>query len=314
MRTAAVPVAPEEPARQVGSDVESVGDLSQAVASVSYELGPVAGRQDFLQAAAETLLSLISGDVAGWNLVDLAAGQVEVACFPKDALDEETVTGGLRETVDDNPMVASYLRIRGDALPRRLSDVCTHRELIKTRTYAELLGPAAAHHQLTILTGRMSPVSARCWAINRSGSDFSDRELELARRLQPLLWVLDHTRDLSLGQERGENSDVAARLHLTGRELEILRYVGTGLTADAIGHLLRISGRTVRKHLENAYRKLGCHDRLLAVQRARTLGLLENSTTARGVTRPNAASAGSGTPDHGHRSEAARRGNPGKSG
>ena len=218
--------------------------------SLSYELGTVTDRRDFLHAAAQTLLSLIDGDVVGWNLVDLGAERVEVACFPEDVLDEKTVTDGLRETVGDNPMVASYLRIRADVLPRRLSDVCTHRELISTRTYAELLRPAAAHHQLTILTGRMSPTSARCWAINRSGSDFADREIEVAGHLQPLLWVLDHTRGLSPGQERGEDSqDVAARLHLTCRELEILRYVSAGLTAEAIGHLLRISGRTVRKHL-----------------------------------------------------------------
>jgi DNA-binding CsgD family transcriptional regulator len=30
----------------------------------------------------------------------------------------------------------------------------------------------------------------------------------------------------------------------------------------------------VRKHLENAYRKLGCHDRLVAVQRAQSLGII----------------------------------------
>jgi DNA-binding NarL/FixJ family response regulator len=30
----------------------------------------------------------------------------------------------------------------------------------------------------------------------------------------------------------------------------------------------------VQKHLENAYRKLGRHDRLLAVDRARELGVL----------------------------------------
>jgi len=70
--------------------------------------------------------------------------------------------------------------------------------------------------------------------------------------------------------------------------LEVLRHVGAGLTADAIGHLLRISGRTVRKHLENAYRKLGCHDRLLAVQHARTLGLLEE-LPAPGRSRGQAA-------------------------
>jgi DNA-binding CsgD family transcriptional regulator len=253
-----------------------LGNLSPAAASLGYELGTVTSRQDFLHAAAQTLLSLIGGDVIGWNSVDVAAGRVEVACFPDDALDEKIITDRLRETTDDNPMIVSYLRTRADLLPRRLSDVCTHRDLIRTRTYAELLRPTAANHQLTILTGRILPISGRCWAINRSGSDFADREIDLATRLQPLLWVLDHTRELLSNRSSDRDEDMAARLRLTTRELEVLRYVGGGLTADAIGHLLRISGRTVRKHLENTYRKLGCHDRLIAVQHARTLGLLDD--------------------------------------
>ena len=66
-------------------------------------------------------------------------------------------------------------------------------------------------------------------------------------------------------------------MRLTAREAEVLHHVGAGLTADAVAHLLRISTRTVCKHLENVYRKLGCHDRLVAVQRARALGLLPAS-------------------------------------
>jgi DNA-binding CsgD family transcriptional regulator len=254
--------------------VADLDNLSPAAASLGYELGAVTGRQDFLKAAAQTLLSLIGGDTADWDSVDVETGQMEVVCFPEDALDEKAVTDSLRETVDDNPMIASYLRTRADVLPRRLSDVCTHSELIRTRTYAELLQPAAAYHQLTVLTARMLPTSGRCWAINRSGSDFTDDEISLAERLQPLLWVLDHTRDLPPVRSSDDGADIAARLNLTGRELEILSYVGAGLTADAIGHLLRISGRTVRKHLENAYRKFGCHDRLSAVLAARRLGIL----------------------------------------
>jgi DNA-binding CsgD family transcriptional regulator len=194
--------------------------------------------------------------------------------FPEVALHGKAVTDRLRETADDNPMIGSYLRTRADMFPRRLSDVSTRRELVRTRTYAELLRPMAARHQLTILTARMLPVSGRCWAINRSGSDFADREVELAGHLQPLLWALEQARHVPSVSEPGESVDMATRMHLTARELEILRYVGAGMTADAIGHLLRISGRTVRKHLENTYRKLDCHDRLLAVHRARALGLI----------------------------------------
>ncbi|MHA6796634.1 LuxR C-terminal-related transcriptional regulator [Pseudonocardia bannensis] len=47
-----------------------------------------------------------------------------------------------------------------------------------------------------------------------------------------------------------------------------------GLTALAIGRRLAIAERTVHKHLQRTYAKLGVTDRLSAVLRAQRLGLL----------------------------------------
>ena len=57
------------------------------------------------------------------------------------------------------------------------------------------------------------------------------------------------------------NSSGAARL--TDRENEVLLLVASGRTAARIGR--EISERTVHKHLENVYLKLGVHDRISAV-------------------------------------------------
>jgi DNA-binding CsgD family transcriptional regulator len=61
---------------------------------------------------------------------------------------------------------------------------------------------------------------------------------------------------------------------LTARESEVLTLVSHGLTARAVARRCGISERTVQKHLEQAYRKLDCHDRLSAVLLARDSGLL----------------------------------------
>jgi DNA-binding transcriptional LysR family regulator/DNA-binding CsgD family transcriptional regulator len=61
---------------------------------------------------------------------------------------------------------------------------------------------------------------------------------------------------------------------LSARERDVLTLVASGLTATAIGHRRGITTRTVRKHLQNIYRKLGASDRLVAVDRARHLGVL----------------------------------------
>lgn len=61
---------------------------------------------------------------------------------------------------------------------------------------------------------------------------------------------------------------------LTLREHEVLALLAAGYTAGRIGRRLRISERTVHKHLENIYGKLEVHDRLAAVLRAADLGLV----------------------------------------
>jgi len=56
---------------------------------------------------------------------------------------------------------------------------------------------------------------------------------------------------------------------LTRRESEILAQVAEGRTNGEIAWLLRRSPHTIRKHLENAYGKLGVHTRTAAVARLR---------------------------------------------
>ena len=67
------------------------------------------------------------------------------------------------------------------------------------------------------------------------------------------------------------------RVILTKREIEILALLGEGHSSKNIGDLLFISKRTVDFHLDNAYEKLGVKNRMQAILRARTLGLLPDS-------------------------------------
>ncbi len=61
---------------------------------------------------------------------------------------------------------------------------------------------------------------------------------------------------------------------LSPRELEVLRLLPTGLTAEELAGELIISVNTVRSHLKNIYTKLGVHSRHEAVARATELKLL----------------------------------------
>jgi DNA-binding CsgD family transcriptional regulator len=68
---------------------------------------------------------------------------------------------------------------------------------------------------------------------------------------------------------------------LTGREREVLEHVADGKTNAEVARLLWISSARVRKHLENAYEKLGVHTRTgaVAVLTAECLGQSSEPST-----------------------------------
>lgn len=61
---------------------------------------------------------------------------------------------------------------------------------------------------------------------------------------------------------------------LSERELEVLRFVATGLSDRQVAEALIVAIGTVKRHLNNIYGKLGVHSRTQALARARDLGLL----------------------------------------
>ncbi len=65
------------------------------------------------------------------------------------------------------------------------------------------------------------------------------------------------------------------RASVTSRELEILEYVALGLTVKQVASRLGLSPRTVEAHIAKLYRKLGVKNRVQAVSRAVSLGIIE---------------------------------------
>ena len=63
-------------------------------------------------------------------------------------------------------------------------------------------------------------------------------------------------------------------LHLSMREIEVLRMLGNGQSVEYIAQELSISQITVRNHITHAMDKLGVNSRLLAVIAAYRRGLI----------------------------------------
>ena len=75
---------------------------------------------------------------------------------------------------------------------------------------------------------------------------------------------------------RARSTSASGRLvePLSGRELDVLRLLGTDLGGPEIARELVVSLNTVRTHTKNIYAKLGVNNRRAAVRRAEELDLL----------------------------------------
>ena len=126
-------------------------------------------------------------------------------------------------------------------------------------------GHASVHCELVVpLAVGVDRLTA--WLLGRAGRDFSPEEVDLVTLLVPGL-----RRRLECVAALSPHNDLGV---LTARELRVLELVGLGLTSRAVARRLDISERTVQKHLEHVYVKLGCRDRVSAVLRVRDAGLL----------------------------------------
>jgi DNA-binding NarL/FixJ family response regulator len=63
---------------------------------------------------------------------------------------------------------------------------------------------------------------------------------------------------------------------LTVQEKRVLTLIGQGYSQKEVGEQLYISMDTVKKHLQNAYRKLGANNKIEALVKAGMLGNAED--------------------------------------
>jgi len=89
--------------------------------------------------------------------------------------------------------------------------------------------------------------------------------------LQACLAAVHATNKLLAGID--EPSQWAPPQRCTAREQEVLRWLAAGKTDRDIAAILDISPRTVHKHLQRIYEKLGVETRTAAVVRAMNLQL-----------------------------------------
>jgi len=242
----------------------------------------------------ETLLELV-GDVCGLLHVDeLRRGLLAALkrALPSDYVSLNEVTpdpddivtlslpdapegqlGRWNELAHENPLLQFYLRTQ-DGRAYRFSDVIEQDELHALTLYRELYAHMGVEHQMAF-TLPAPPDRVLAIALSRSACDYSDEERDFANRARPFL-IQAYLNAIAFNDVRGPREGASSArftssleaVGLTRRESEVLGLLALGRSNHHIADALGISYRTVGKHLEHAFRKLGVSDRSSAAGRA----------------------------------------------
>jgi DNA-binding CsgD family transcriptional regulator len=231
---------------------------------------------------AEELARSLGGTMVLLTDVNGPAGTASVDAWAPEWIGSLPLNRLLRKGLEGgHPLPQHYART-GDQRPLAVTDVVEMSVWRRTEAYATLREVVGVVRHIAIPLPANERGRFRTFVVHRDGGDFDDRERSYVRRLQPLLVSVDRfVRQLSdwgdTVREEPRPLESAAEAKLTPRELAVLSLLADGMTAEAIGRRLGISNRTVHKHTENLYRKLTATDRLTAVLRAQSLGLLPSA-------------------------------------
>jgi DNA-binding CsgD family transcriptional regulator len=254
---------PQPPA--VSANQLSSRDLRRAL-DVLHALGDCcAGSGDFARRGIELLPRLIGSDLTTLVVCDIESGHRIVR--PEGLLPRSAV-----EVFDhyfhEHPLVRAHSR-NAHAVTTRISDLLRPAEFHRLPLYNDYYRPIRIEHTMAmpIHVDERFLVS---FVFNRERAKFCERERDLSEVLRPHVANL-YRYSVALDRMPLLPSDLSRRrtaLALTPREREVLDWVAAGKTNRDVAAILGASPRTVEKHLERIFEKLGVETRTAAVMRA----------------------------------------------
>jgi DNA-binding CsgD family transcriptional regulator len=249
-------------------------DLSCAL-SVIREIGqgcPTPG--EFARRGVRLLPSFVDSEITTLSLCDLVRGRRRVVSNPAAAFGRHAMDAFDRHFFE-HPLVC-YHSEHVDGGVHRITDSVSHADFRRTPLYADYYAAVGLDHVLSLplhADGRLIVA----FVLNRTRRDFSERERDLLEIVRPHLATLyrqsyslaEAQRALAASGEpsplwRGTTDTMAG---LTPREREVLGWVAAGKTNAQIAAILGAMPRTVAKHLERIFEKLGVETRTAAAMR-----------------------------------------------
>jgi len=239
----------ELPSQQLKHALDFVLDLSALQDAGSFAKYVVNG-----------LPRLVASELTTLSICDLTTGVRRVVSFPGNAisLDDQQCFNRL---MHEHPLVRYHSQHReGGAW--RISDSLSMNAFQRLEIYGDYYRRIGINHVVAVPVVS-NPRLVMSFVLNRAGRDFADRECELLNRMQPALANLYRVTSMTARINREREIDLPL-VALTSREREILQWVGAGKSDAQIAAILGVSVRTVQKHLENSYVKLGVENRTAA--------------------------------------------------
>ncbi len=242
--------------------------LLEFVAEINGHLG----LSEFRTALLGALSRLVRSDWASLNEVGRVESQVAVVMTPDPPPELIEPFARLHQ---QNPLIQRYVATQ-DGRPYRFSDVVTATELRALDLYREVYVPMRVDHQIAFTVSARSDVFLGL-ALSRADPDYTDAERDLLDLVRPA--IIQAYNNAALADRRlavplsrdGVQDRIAIALRsagLTARESEVLALLAVGHSSASQAEHLSISQRTVGKHLENGYRKLGATSKAQAVRAA----------------------------------------------
>jgi DNA-binding CsgD family transcriptional regulator len=246
----------------------------QAALSVLREIGegcPTPG--EFARRGVRLLPQLVASEITTLSLCDLVTGRRRVVSDPVHAFACDELAAFDRHFFS-HPLVRFHAATH-DGGAHRISDSMRGDEFRATALYADYYAKVGLDHALALPLHVDSRLLVS-FVFNRKRRDFSDRERELLELVRPHLGTL-YRQSYRLEQAQRAlvaSGDPAPRAGsdgidgLTPREREVLAWVAAGKSNAQIAAILGTMPRTVAKHLERVYEKLGVESRTAAAMRA----------------------------------------------
>jgi DNA-binding CsgD family transcriptional regulator len=226
----------------------------RSVLDVLREAGDVQGSIPFPEPVLEALRRLVPCDVVAYHekLVGDAERTIVWTGEPLGEVTPEVHAAGIRYRHQD-PMTP----VHG---ARKYSDFLSRREFRRLELYQEACQSVGVEFMMRLWISPQGERQERL-EFDRAESDFGERDRVVLDLLLPHLQQFSR----NAAARRSRSNGAGAVDRLTPRERQILQRVARGQTNAEIAWQLEISPQTVRKHLENAYERLGVHTRTAAV-------------------------------------------------